>query len=38
VNWCTSCAFSLLQYDSKDILKERLLLALHEGATGFGFV
>jgi hypothetical protein len=27
-----------LQYDSKDVLKERLLLALHEGATGFGFV
>jgi hypothetical protein len=24
-------------YDSKDELKERLLLAIHEGATGFGF-
>ena len=24
-------------YDSAEVLKERLLLAIHEGATGFGF-
>jgi len=28
----------LPEYTSKEVLKERLLLACHEGATGFGFV
>jgi len=27
----------LPEYDSKEVLKERLLMAIHEGATGFGF-
>ena len=27
----------LIEYESKEVLKERLMLALHEGAEGFGF-
>jgi E3 ubiquitin-protein ligase HUWE1 len=27
----------LVEYESKEQLRDRLMLALHEGATGFGF-
>ena len=27
----------LIEYESKEALKDRLMLALHEGAEGFGF-
>lgn len=27
----------LPEYENKEILRERLLMAIHEGATGFGF-
>ncbi len=27
----------LPEYESKEVLQERLLMAIHEGATGFGF-
>jgi E3 ubiquitin-protein ligase HUWE1 len=27
----------LFEYESKEALRERLLIALHEGAEGFGF-
>jgi E3 ubiquitin-protein ligase HUWE1 len=27
----------LPEYESKEVLRERLRMAIHEGATGFGF-